>query len=149
MGFKSPLTMNQWAWANPSPSTSGPTTTSATPVVVPEMTATVVVAGGNVKIDFSGSFVFAGGTAGTFGLYRDGSLIANSDRAISFTDAQGALDPSGSITLNVALSAMIAAETSGSHTYEARWSRSSGTLTGVTTKRSFIVAEMPFWFGTN
>jgi hypothetical protein len=105
------------------------------------MTSTVVVVGGNVRVQFDGSFNFLNNDQWTIGLYRDGTLIASTDRPLSFATSQGALDPTGSMTVVISISAVIPLETPGSRTYDVRWTRTAGTARATLTKRKLSVSE--------
>ncbi len=122
-------------------STSGPTTGSSTPSVIPEMTTTVIVVGGNVGVEFDGSFVFNSGDSFDIAIYRDGVIVSGSTRRMSFTDSQGALDPSGGMTVIGITYALISMETPGSHVYDVRWSQVNGTARCLTTQRSLEIVE--------
>jgi hypothetical protein len=131
--------------ASPAGSTSGPTLGAGGPSVIPEMTATVTVMGGNVRLQYDGSHSFLDGDQWTIALYRDGVLIAGTDRPLAFATSQGALDPTGSMTVLISISWTITMETPGSHTYDVRWTRTAGTARAVTTKRKFSVVETTAW----
>jgi hypothetical protein len=124
-------------------STSGPTRTTATFAVLPEMTATISTSGGDVELSFSGSFSFLTGDAFDFALFMDGSEIAGSRRHEAYTSSQGLLDPTGSDTRTVEITFLVQSVTSGSHTFDVRWAQAAGTATAVGTERSFFALEIP------
>ncbi len=124
--------------------TSAPTQASGTPAVIPEMTLTLTTQGGSLDVDFSCAFDVRSGDAGTVQLYLDGVALSGTIRTISYTGSSGVLGlvPGSIGGLPVAVSWRIDNLAAGSHTVDARWARTSGTLRAVTTQRSISAVEI-------
>jgi len=117
--------------------TSGPTTSSTTYAVVPEMTQTITTKGNKVLLTFSTSLTLAEiNDVGIFGFFRDGVQISQ-DYVIG-TAAVG-----GSHAEIVALT-YIDSPSAASHTFDVRWkvSNASELLTASGTARTFQVVEL-------
>lgn len=124
--------------SSPTPTTSGPSTSSASFAVIPEMTATITTKGNKVLLLFSGTFSInttGADSAGTIALFRDGVQISNNifystknndwtNLGISYLDAPSA----------------------ASHTYDVRWQyNNSGngfSFLNDATNRTFQVVEL-------
>lgn len=130
------------AYAAPTPTTSGPTTQSATPVLVPEMTATITTHGRPVHVHFDATVDIRAtallGDQMSVALYCDDVLMPETTREAGY--ASGLVVSSKCSIITEGRSTSLAA---GSHTFEARWWRTSGTGTArlVGTERRLIVAE--------
>lgn len=123
-------------------STSDPTSTSATPSLIPEMTLTVATAGAEVWVHFSGSFDVRTGDAGTVQLYVDGSAVASTLRTFKYTSSQGALDPDPVVVADVGFSALVEGLAAGSHTFQVKWTKTTGTLRALGVQRSLQLIEV-------
>lgn len=123
--------------------TSAPTQGSGTPAVIPEMTLTLTTAGGSLDVNFSMSLDVHSNDSGTIQFYLDTVAIAGTIRTIDYTSSQGALDPAGSIGgYTFALSWRCDSLAAGSHTIDARWARTGGTLRAITTQRMIKAVEI-------
>lgn len=118
--------------------TSGPTTTSATPVVIPEMTTKILTRGFKIQVMFSGRINCAlpgGSQNANIQAFRDGIAIGpiqtyNNTAAVT-----------SDIPFN--LSYIDTAASAGTHTYDIRWSvDAGGTLTAVGVNRTLQVIEL-------
>lgn len=132
------------AKASATSSTSAPTTTSATYVVIPEMTVTLIGSGRSVLVNFVGSFNIQNNDDFTIGIHLDSSLLAETEQRISFFGGTLlGLTPAnitaGSISANAIVSGSSAL---GSHTYDIRWKRAAGTARAITTQRQFMALEL-------
>ena len=123
--------------------TSNPTYSSGTPAVLPEMTVTITASGTHVSMRFEGVFTLQDGDAFDIALYRDGVLVAGKTRRLSFDGGVGVLDPAAGLVMPVSLQKLIISETEGSHTYDVRWTRVSGTARAYGVQRDFAVIEVP------
>lgn len=112
-------------------STSGPTTSSTTYAVIPEMTQTLTFHGNPVLLLFTMSFSQAAGN-GAFAIFKDGVQLSQ-DYSIGTANA----------TLLVAIS-YIDTPTAASHTYDIRWkvAVNTYTFTAVGTARRFQILEL-------
>jgi hypothetical protein len=123
--------------------TANPTYSSGTPAVIPEMSATITASGVHVSMRFEGTFELQDGDAFDVALYRDGVLIEGKTRRLAFNGGVGVLDPAASLVMPVSLQKLILNETEGSHTYNVRWTRISGTARAYDVQRDFAVIEVP------
>jgi hypothetical protein len=121
--------------------TSGPTTTSATFVVIPEMTLTVTTTGGQLLTLFDGDFNIQGGDDFLIAVFLDGSEVAGTRRelALTFTLTLGVLTLSSDQT---ASNHVLLAASTGSHTVDVRWQRTAGTARANGTQRKLTLIEM-------
>lgn len=124
-------------------STSGPSTSSGTPAVIPQMTLTLTTVGGVVLVAFTGTFTLLTADAGTIALYVDGVEVASSNRGIAYVSSAGALDPAASIVANYGFVELLDALAPGSHTFDVRWAATGGSIRGVGIKRHLVVEEKP------
>lgn len=122
-------------------STSAPTTSSATFVVIPQMTLTMILAGGDVLIHFTGSFSCQEGDTLQIALFVDGVQAAGTLRQLSF-NVTGLLGVGGTAGLTGAVQ-FIATGLTGSHTFDCRWLAVSGTARAITTDRKISATELP------
>lgn len=122
--------------------TSAPSTTSTTYVVIPEMTVTLTTKGNRVLLAFTMSFVYSNpsvtGNFLNFAVFKDGSQIS-SDYACSKADSSGVVVFQDMIAIT-----LIDAPTAASHTYDIRWKTSSATygIQANTTARRLQVIEL-------
>jgi len=121
--------------------TSSPTTTSASFVVIPEMTRTVTPNGGDVLILFHGTFNVQDGDEFLITLYNDGAQIADTVRALEFS-VSGILGLLGNADGPGVVQFLDIAPTQASHTYEIRWRVLGGTARARLTERRLIVMEI-------
>ena len=124
-------------------STSSPTTSSGTYVVIPEMTKTLTTVGNNVIITFSGTFFGTGAASQVQGigvlvaLFKDGAQISPDYDVVFSTDASG-IGTHPLIALTFLDSPSVA-----SHTYDIRWKLAFGTTVGSkTTCRVLQIVEL-------
>lgn len=121
-------------------STSNPTTTSATYVVIPEMTITLLTFR-SVRIDFTGAFNVQSNDDFTLGIHENGTLIPGAEYRVSFFGGSLlGLVPAAITSFPVGLSALTTS-TPGSNTYDIRWKRTAGTARALLTQRQLIVIE--------
>ena len=123
--------------AHPTPTTSAPTTTSATPAVLAEMTAAVTVDSGisGVLLLFNAVVRETNVNDSTsFQFFKDGVAIG----PITYMSS-----PIGSQNMGASLT-FVDVPTAGAHTYDVRWANSAGgnTSTSDLTNRSFEVLEL-------
>lgn len=123
--------------------TSAPTTTSASYVVIPQMTVTITTSGGNVLILFNGAFNIQSNDDFTVGIHEDAVLVSGTEqRSAFFGGSLLGLTP-GAITSGIASTiGMTVAPSAGSHTYDVRWKVAAGTARAITTQRQIIVTEL-------
>lgn len=124
--------------------TNAPTTTSASFIVIPEMTITNAIRNNNVLILFCATFNLVSGDNFNLAIFVDGVEAAGTRRTIAFTGASGLLGLSpGSIGgYDVSLHHIATGLSVGSHTFEVRWAAMSGAARAVSTNRKIIVAEV-------
>jgi hypothetical protein len=122
--------------------TSGPTSTNAAFVVIPEMTTTITTIGGSVLVLFDSGFNVQGGDSFNIALFLDGVEVANTRRQItlSFTITLGILtldnqQPASTHSLLTGLAA-------GAHTIDVRWANLAGTNRATLTQRILTVKEL-------
>lgn len=147
LGTIDPLVAQKCAVTTAAGSTSGPTTTSGTFVLMPEMTLTVLCTSRPLAVAFSGSFMIdaslTSGDSVELAIYVDGVQQAQTIRRESS-------DPSLSALVNVATirslscAALVTGLSVGNHTVECRWRRpgSTGAARCYTTQRSLIATEV-------
>lgn len=131
-----------WVTATPagqssvtSGSTSGPTTSSATPATLAEMTKTITTTGHNVLCVFSGTFAHSSlsglcqlsfridaGTA--VGTVVQAEMVANNDFVVT-------------------MAWLFTSVSAASHTFDVVWSTGGATLTALGALRQLIVQELP------
>ncbi len=123
--------------------TSAPTTTSASYVVIPQMTVTITTSGGNVLILFNGAFNVQSNDDFTIGIHEDSVLVAGTEqRSAFFGGSLLGLTPAAITSGNVSAIGMVIAPSAGSHTYDVRWKVAAGTARAITTQRQIIVTEL-------
>jgi len=123
-------------------STSAPTTTSNSYVVIPEMTSTIVTSGGNVLLFFNGSFNVQSDDDFTIGIHQDSVLISDTERRVSFFGGSLlGLTPANMVSAPISIFGIVSPST-GSHTYDVRWKQSAGTARAITTMRQFTTIEI-------
>lgn len=123
--------------------TPDPTTTSATFVLMPEMTLTRTTVGGDLVVDFgmsarvTGTLVLADTIEVT--IFLDGIEVPSSRRAIGYNIAV-TLD----VTLDLTIQTLLSTVAAGSHTVEVRWRRpgATGAARCEGTRRSLRVLEL-------
>lgn len=120
-------------------STSAPTTTSASFVVIPEMTATIITLtrGGKLLVTFGCTFNVVALDQFDVELYVDGVAIAGTLRNIT------ALTLALTEQVPMSIQGLTDALTPGSHTVEAKWKRSAGTARARGIERGISVVEVP------
>lgn len=123
-------------------STSAPTTTSASYVVIPEMTLTITTQGGSIVVGFNGSFNVRDGDDFTIGIHQDGSLVGKEQRLAFFGGTLLGLTPASMTSYPAIISARIATPSAASHTYDVRWKVAAGTARAITTLRQMTVTEI-------
>jgi hypothetical protein len=114
------------------PTTNGPSTTSSTYSVIPEMTQTITTKGNKVMLLFSITASCNISTSGAFAFFRDGTQISQD---MIFQNASNAvysmqyIDPS---------------PTAASHIYDVRWKSTNNVniVSGNTTLRAFQAVEL-------
>lgn len=115
-------------------STSSPTRSAATYAVIPEMTLDITTIGGDVEINFGGTF--AGSTLGNYSVavHKDGTIIPATLRSVTSTN--------NGYFQTLSLSYIDPAPSAAAHTYDVRWiSDGTNVVTAVTTQRSLSVKE--------
>lgn len=113
-------------------STNGPSTTSATFVVLPEMTMSVTAHGNKVFVGFTGVFQSINSFC-YWAIFRDGTQLSPT---LDFDDIVGGSFMNGSFTL-------IDQPSSGPHTYDVRWHTDAGhTVFAIGTARTLQVVEL-------
>lgn len=117
--------------------TSAPTTASATPAVIPEMTITCTTVGGEVVVLYSMGLNVLDGDAGEIQLYVDGSPVASTLRTISFDVVAGSNNSAPGFT------ALVTGLSVGAHTFEAQWRATAGSLRANGTQRGMQLFEIP------
>ena len=124
--------------------TSGPTTASATYVVVPEMTVSFVTGGTRpVFVLFQGSFNIRDGDNWFISIFVDGVQVAASEMnnhffggsLLGLTPAQINAGFAGCRALVTGLSA-------ASHTFDVRWKVTAGSARAITTERQITAFEI-------
>jgi hypothetical protein len=117
---------------SPTPVTNTPTTTSATYVVVPEMTSTVTTHGNPVLVTFTVR-IFGGATVnGNLALFRDSSNLTG-DHPVVLTTSSNDTD----FTLTI----IDIGATAGSHVFSAQW-KTSNSMTASALLRTLQVVEL-------
>lgn len=119
--------------------TSAPTTTSATFVVVPEMTVTMTTAGGFVDVDFGCTFNLVAADSFDLQVFVDGVAIASSLRNVTFSPVADIL---ATMQLPVAIQASTASLSAASHVFDVRWRRLAGTARARGVERSLSAIEV-------
>lgn len=124
-------------------STATPTTTSATFVVIPEMTVTVVLTSGKALVSFSGDFNMQHNDNWAFAVFVDGVEATGTRRNMNFVSATGLVVTNGSIPgLEASTTHFATGLVPGSHTFDVRWIVTGGTARAVSTQRKIIVMEV-------
>lgn len=125
-------------------STSSPFTTSNSFVALPEMTLTGTTSGGNLIIDFQGTFSVTAtlilGDSVEIAVFLDGSQVT----AIPVQGASIALGLTVSTTMPLGISGYLTGVSAGSHTVDIRYRRPGGTgaARSVSTQRCLRVVEV-------
>ncbi len=126
--------------------TSSPTTTSASDVLIPEMTKAVTPRSSQtVLVVFTGTFNVQNGDDFEVSLYKDGAEITNTRQRMQFTGASGllGLNPGSVGGASCATTALVTGLSVGvSYTFEARWKRLAGTARAYQSFRRLIVQEI-------
>lgn len=124
-------------------STVAPTYALAAFAVIPQMTATATFLGGNIDAVFSSSFDVHSGDDFFIAIFLDGVEVAGSRRQLAFTGASGLLGlaPGSLDGIGGTAASLLTGVAAGSHTIDARWSRTAGTARAVGILRSFSVSE--------
>ena len=120
----------------PTPTTSGPTTTSTTFVVLDEMTFTFTPKSAANPIRISGSGWFQTSADGVVGL---AIFVDGVQEAFSARGAHG--HSGGTSDVAIPVGKVLTGLSVASHTITLRWTVSTGTATAVGTERSLIVEE--------
>jgi hypothetical protein len=114
--------------------TSGPTTTSSTPVDMPEMTVTLTTTGGDLLWWFNGTFT---------------NTVANATLQLTPVSSAGTVSGGGDIYAQVAGNlcsgvgiGMVTSLAAGSVTFKIQWSTNTGTLTSNGVRRWLTVLEV-------
>lgn len=129
--------------SNVTGSTSAPTTTSATYVVIPEMTLTLTPQGGSIIIQFVGTFNVQNNDDFTLGIHQDGTLVTGSEQRIAFFGGSLlGLTPASMTACPISCLARIASPSIASHTYDVRWKVANGTARALTTMRQILTMEL-------
>ncbi len=125
-------------------STSGPTTTSASFVVIPQMTLTVTTQGGDVRVALGCTFNLQDNDSFDIQLFSDAVAIPGTLRHLEFHGASGllGLNPGSLDGSQASLDTVVTGLSAGSHTFDARWKRTAGTARARTTERQFQVFEV-------
>ncbi len=120
--------------STPTPTTSAPTTTSATYAVIPEMTTTITTKGNKVLILFSGTI--ANNTSGALGkvaVFLDGTQVSPDFQWTAAGTGFGA---------EVCIS-WLDSPSAASHTYDIRWkSNGAANMTATLLLRTLQVVEL-------
>lgn len=111
-------------------STSGPTTTSASFVTVPEMSVTFTTQGGPVKVDFDVTAYMAAPGVTIFQLQVDGAAIPGATKTCGMGTVGDPIHLHG-----------IATPAAGSHTFRAVWAVVSGTAAAAGVERILTATE--------
>lgn len=125
---------------NATPSTVGPSTSSSTYAVIPEMTLTFTTKGNNVLLVFAASLDYATVTGSQFAklaIFKDGSQLTN--------DIEFGFSQTGTASLEAAITiTFIDSPTAASHTYDVRWKLSlgAGPVSSLNKGRSFQAVEL-------
>lgn len=126
--------------SSPTPTTSGPATTSTTYATIAEMTTTITTRGNKILLLFSASVVVAnsghGNCTAAIAFFRDGTQVGPTF-IVTVIDT-GLPEQTPGFTF-------IDLPTAASHTYDVRWKVESNTTAGIgndTTARSFQVTEL-------
>lgn len=124
-------------------STSAPTSTNASFVLIPEMTVTITTQGGDVLVTFTSSFNLQSGDNWDFAIYTDSSLQTGTQRHVEFHGGSLiGLTPATFDGYATCITFLVTGLAAGSHTFEARWSRAAGTARCVGTQRNIVALEV-------
>jgi hypothetical protein len=131
------------AMASANGSTSAPTTTSGSFVVIPEMTVTLTIPAGSVKVDFSGCFNMQHNDNWAYAMFVDGVEASGTRRNMQLVMSTGALVSVGDHPAMEASTHHLATGLSaGSHTFDVRWFVTGGAARAVGTQRKLIAIEV-------
>lgn len=122
--------------------TSAPTSTNASFVVIPEMTLSLTTHGQPAVVIFNGAFNLQNGDAWNAAIYVDGVQNAASLRHTEFFGGSLlGLVPANMPGYTKTLFAFVAGLSSASHTFDVRWAVSAGTARALSTQRTLTVFE--------
>lgn len=131
------------ASASANGSTSAPTTTSGSFVVIPEMTVTMIVTFGTVSVQFSGCFNLQHNDNWAYAVFVDGVEAAGARRNMNLVMSIGALVTTGSIPgMEASVHHLATGLSAGSHTFDVRWIVTGGTARAVGTQRKIVATEV-------
>lgn len=122
-------------------STSNPTTTSATYVVVPQMTITATTNGGNVLVMFNGLFDLNDGDNFDLSPFLDGVEYGSTHRSEMLFNVTG-LGIGGNATYSGSVTTRVTGLAAGSHTFDIRWRAIAGTARGNLITRELVILEV-------
>lgn len=124
--------------------TSSPTTTSASFVVIPQMTLTITTQGGDVFVDFDCTFNLQDDDSFNIQIFVDGVALEGTLRHLEFHGASGllGLGPGSIDGIAISLYARVQNLSAASHTFDVRWQRSAGTARARLTERQIQVIEV-------
>ena len=121
-------------------STSGPTTTSGTFSLLPEMTITANTNGGDVLLMFQGAFNLQINDDLIISPFVDSVEISTTHR-IRLAIVAGILS-SVEVTMVGSINVLATGLSAGSHTFDIRWLASGGTARAYLTQRVFNIVEV-------
>lgn len=123
--------------------TSSPTTTSASFVLIPEMTLSLTTSGGDLRVDFDATFqILQLNDDMNYALFVDGAVVPGSTReftaGLSITLGILSINSKGPCSVHALVQGLAA----GAHVVEARWQAASGTARANLTQRRITAVEV-------
>lgn len=122
--------------------TSAPTSTNGSFVVIPEMTLSLTMHGQAAIAIFNGTFNLQNNDSWDAAIFVDGVIQSGSQRHQQFFGGSLlGLVPANMAGYTMGLFALIPGLSSASHTFDVRWSVAGGTARASLTQRTFAVLE--------